>query len=64
MLDWLVAPAQAAGYERIRLDSPDFMTAAHALYRSRGFHDIGPYPESEIPDERKAYWVFMRLDLE
>ena len=59
MLDLLVAAARAAGYERIRLDSPDFMTAAHGLCRSSGFVEIVPYPESEIPDEYQAHWVFM-----
>jgi GNAT superfamily N-acetyltransferase len=61
MLDQLIATASAARYERIRLDSPDFMTAAHGLYRSRGFVSIGPYRESEIPDEHKSHWVFMEL---
>ena len=59
MLDWLIAAAETAGYGSLRLDSPEFMTAAHALYRSRGFVDIGPYPESEIPDRYKSHWVFM-----
>lgn len=63
MLDALVATAGEGGYERIRLDSPDFMTAAHALYRARGFVDIEPYAESEIPDEYKSHWVFMELRL-
>ena len=39
------------------------MTAAHALYLSCGFKDIGAYPESEIPEEFRAYLVFMELDL-
>ena len=51
MLDQLVAAAVAAGYERIRLDSPDFMTAAHTLYRSSGFVPIAAYPER---DPRRA----------
>jgi GNAT superfamily N-acetyltransferase len=55
----LITAADAAGYERIRLDSPDFMAAAHALYRAHGFVDIAPYPESEIPDRYKEHWVFM-----
>jgi hypothetical protein len=59
MLETLIEAAEAAGYQRIRLDSPDFMTAAHGLYRSGGFVDIDPYPESEIPDQYKPYWVFM-----
>ena len=63
MLERLIAAARAAGYRSIRLDSPDFMTAAHALYRSSGFVDVGSYPESEIPDEYKGYWVFMEKTL-
>jgi GNAT superfamily N-acetyltransferase len=63
MLDVLIDAARAAGYLRIRLDSPHFMTAAHGLYRSSGFVDIGPYPESEIPDEYKPHWVFMERTL-
>jgi GNAT superfamily N-acetyltransferase len=59
LLGELIAAAQAERYTRVRLDSPDFMTAAHDLYRSTGFVDIDPYPESEIPDEHKAHWVFM-----
>jgi GNAT superfamily N-acetyltransferase len=59
LLDRLVAAARAAGYKRLRLDSPDFMTAAHALYRANAFVEIGPYPESEIPDDYKRHWVFM-----
>ncbi|WP_345205113.1 GNAT family N-acetyltransferase [Fodinibacter luteus] len=59
MLDRLISVAEAAGYGSVRLDSPLFMTAAHALYRSRGFMDIAPYPESEIPDRYKSHWVFM-----
>jgi GNAT superfamily N-acetyltransferase len=63
LLDQLIAAARTAGYERVRLDSPDFMTAAHGLYRSSGFVEIGPYPESEIPDEHKSHWVFMERTL-
>jgi GNAT superfamily N-acetyltransferase len=59
MLERLIEAARAAGYGSIRLDSPDFMTAAHALYRSSAFVEIEPYPESEIPDEYKGFWVFM-----
>jgi GNAT superfamily N-acetyltransferase len=64
LLGTLIEAARSNDYERIRLDSPDFMTAAHGLYRSEGFDEIGPYPGSEIPDEHKAHWIFMekRLD--
>ena len=63
MLDRLVEAAADAGYERIVLDSPDFMTAAHALYRTRGFYDTAPYTESEIPSEYHSYWIFMQRQL-
>lgn len=63
ILEQLLTAAEAAGYTGVRLDSPKFMTAAHALYRNHGFVDIEPYPESEIPDDFKPYLVFMELDL-
>jgi hypothetical protein len=62
MLDHLITAARTASYQRIRLDSPDFMTSAHALYQSHGFLDIRPYPESEIPDRYKSHWVFIERD--
>jgi GNAT superfamily N-acetyltransferase len=59
ILEHLLTAAEEAGYTRVRLDSPKFMTAAHALYRSHGFVDIEPYPESEIPEEFRPYLLFM-----
>jgi GNAT superfamily N-acetyltransferase len=59
LLDRLIACAEADGFGRLRLDSAAFMTAAHHLYRSRGFVDIEPYPESEIPPTVRDHWVFM-----
>src|SRR5436190_21911525 len=59
MLDLLIAVAIAEDYRRIRLDSPDFLTAAHGLYRSREFVFIEPYPETEIPDDHQSHWVFI-----
>jgi GNAT superfamily N-acetyltransferase len=64
LLDHLITEAKASGYQRIRLDSARFMETAHALYRSRGFADIDSYPESEIPDELKSYWIFMERELD
>ena len=63
MLDRLLTTAAAARYGSVRLDSPLFMTSAHALYRSRGFVDIAAYTESEIPDQYKPQWVFMERAL-
>jgi hypothetical protein len=53
----------AIGYPRIRLDSARFMKAAHSLYRSAGFQEIDPYPESEIPAKFQEHWVFMEKSL-
>lgn len=64
LLTRLIRAAEEAGHTRVRLDSPDFMTAAHALYRSCGFTDIPPYAESEIPDEFKPLLVFMEKTLD
>lgn len=63
LFEGLLALARADGYARVRLDSLDFMTAAHALYRRLGFVDIQPYPESEIAEAFRPYMVFMELDL-
>lgn len=63
ILKALISEAKKAGYKKIRLDSPKFMEAAHALYRSFGFKDIPVYPEVEIPEEFRQYLLFMELDL-
>jgi GNAT superfamily N-acetyltransferase len=63
LLEALVADAREIGYPSIWLDSTRFMTAAHSLYRSVGFQEIEPYPESEIPAEYHQHWVFMEKKL-
>jgi ribosomal protein S18 acetylase RimI-like enzyme len=59
----LLSEARAIGYTSLRLDSTCFMQAAHALYRSLGFRQIEPYPESEIPPLFQSHWVFMEMNL-
>ena len=63
LLEGLLAAARTDGYSRVRLDSLDFMTEAHGLYRRLGFRDIPPYPESEIAAAFRPYMVFMELTL-
>jgi GNAT superfamily N-acetyltransferase len=63
LFDSLIAEASLIGYRSIQLDSAGFMHAAHGLYRSAGFQDIDPYPESEIPPEFQKHWVFMAKGL-
>lgn len=64
LLEGLLAEAGQIGYARVRLDSPHFMTAAHALYRSAGFREIAPYTGSEIPPEYRENWIFMERSLD
>ncbi len=63
ILESLLNAAKAAGYKKVRLDSPQFMEAAHSLYRSFGFKDIPVYDEVEIPEEFRQYLLFMETDL-
>jgi GNAT superfamily N-acetyltransferase len=63
LVEAIIADARAIGYASIRLDSTRFMKAAHSLYRSMGFREIDPYPESEIPPELQHRWVFMERPL-
>jgi putative acetyltransferase len=63
LLERAIEEARAAGYERIRLDTPEFTTAAQRLYRANAFVEIAPYGESEIPDERKVHWRFLERSL-
>jgi GNAT superfamily N-acetyltransferase len=64
LVEALLAEAQQIGYPTVRLDSVLFMKAAHSLYRSAGFKEIEPYPESEIPTQFRSHWVFMEKHLE
>ncbi|MBN2029739.1 GNAT family N-acetyltransferase [bacterium] len=63
LLEKLISEARMIGYPRIRLDSSRFMKSAHSLYRSAGFCEIEPYPESEIPPEFQHNWIFMEKQL-
>ena len=47
LLTRLIEDASECGYDRVRLDTMAFMTAAQALYRSMGFVDVAPYDQSE-----------------
>ena len=59
LLEQLIYEAGNVGYRCIRLDSANFMSEAHRLYRSLGFQEIPPYPGSEIPLEFQNNWIFM-----
>jgi len=68
----LIADARSIGYRRLKLESLEFLEAAHSLYRSVGFHKIDPYADNSMKSYQDAenldkYYtitVFMELDLQ
>jgi GNAT superfamily N-acetyltransferase len=58
ILDRLIEEARAMNARILRLDTCRFMTDAQRLYRSRGFHERDPYPETEIPPRIQQHWLF------
>lgn len=59
MLNKLLETGRELGFTTFLLDSPRFAFPAHNLYRSSGFIDRDPYPESGIPSDVRQYWLFM-----
>jgi GNAT superfamily N-acetyltransferase len=55
--------ARDIGYSSLLLDSPRSWTGAHALYHALGFEAVEMYPETEVPEHLRKYWVFMQLTL-
>jgi len=50
LADAIMTEARDAGYERMRLDTLDFMTEARALYRVLGFRRCAPYYHNPLSD--------------
>jgi GNAT superfamily N-acetyltransferase len=67
----LIEEAKAIGYQRLRLESLEFLGAAHGLYRSLGFRQIEPYAHNSMEayqrreqmDQYFTITVFMEMDL-
>jgi GNAT superfamily N-acetyltransferase len=64
LLDHLIDSALEDGADVIRLDTAGFMSAAHRLYRSRGFVERPPYEGTEIPASLHKHWLFFERRLE
>lgn len=67
----LIDDARSMGYRQLRLESLEFLDAAHSLYRSAGFRDIDPYADNSMEayqaaeqlDQYFSVTVFMEMDL-
>jgi GNAT superfamily N-acetyltransferase len=67
----LIDDARSIGYQKLKLESLEFLEAAHSLYRSLGFSEISPYDDNSMQsyqateqlDQYRAITVFMEMDL-
>ena len=67
----LIDDARTIGYRQLKLESLEFLNAAHSLYRSVGFHEIDPYSHNSMRSYQDAenlykYYaitVFMEMNL-
>ncbi|MDX1415146.1 MAG: GNAT family N-acetyltransferase [Candidatus Promineifilaceae bacterium] len=71
IVERLIDDARTIGYDQLRLESLEFLDAAHALYRSVGFRVIEPYADNSMRSYQEektlnryyAITVFMEMDL-
>ncbi len=71
IIERLISDAKTIGYRTLRLESLEFLTAAHTLYHSMGFRDIEPYAENSMRpyqsaqqlDQYYTVTVFMEMTL-
>ena len=59
LLAQLLEKAKEFGFSSVRLDTGEFMTAAHRVYRLAGFQERERYLESEVPTSFLPHWLFM-----
>jgi GNAT superfamily N-acetyltransferase len=71
IVDRLIDDARSIGYRQLKLESLEFLEAAHSLYRSVGFREIDPYADNSMEsyqareqlDRYYAITVFMEMEL-
>jgi GNAT superfamily N-acetyltransferase len=63
VMEHLIAEARSLGYRTVQLDSVDFMTEAHELYRSAGFVDRPAYEAETTRHGVGEHALFMTLAL-
>ena len=59
MLELLLKKGKELDFSSIRLDTGEFMTAAHQVYRLAGFREREQYPETEVPLPIQHLWLYM-----
>jgi GNAT superfamily N-acetyltransferase len=66
LMQRLLAEARAEGFRVARLETANFMTEAHALYRSLGFRERGAFDgaETAMTDGIERFIYFMELPLD
>jgi GNAT superfamily N-acetyltransferase len=63
LFETAIDQARDMEYSQLLLESPMSWSGAHALYHALGFEAVEMYPESEVPEQLRKYWVFMHLTL-
>ena len=63
LFETAIRQAREIGYTQLLLESSRSWAGAHALYHELGFEAVAMYPESEVPEHLRTYWVFMGLTL-
>lgn len=61
LAELLIQEARQIGYQRMRLDTGETLTAAVGLYEALGFRPIAPY--YDVPEELRQGTIFMELAL-
>jgi GNAT superfamily N-acetyltransferase len=64
LLKKLIQKAKDFDYQMIFLDTGPFMTSAQNLYRSFGFVEQKEYPETEVPNQVRSKWLYMKKTLQ
>lgn len=59
LVELLMKKGKEFRFSSIFLCTGVFMQTALHLYRSFGFYEREEYPESEVPQEMKPFWLFM-----
>ena len=59
LLNKILEAGRELGCSSFKLSTPKFAHAAQHLYRSAGFKEGDEYPESEIHQDLRQYWIYM-----